>query len=86
MTTKELELLRYFIGNEGIVMSRPQILQDVWGESPDIATRSIDNFVMRLRKIIEEDPASPRYIISVRGTGYRFEANPSGATSDGEAG
>ncbi|GAB4150627.1 MAG: response regulator transcription factor [Planctomycetaceae bacterium] len=72
LTTKEMELLRYFIEHEGAVLSRAQILRDVWDESPDIATRSIDNFVMRLRKIVEKDPANPEHILSVRGTGYRF--------------
>ena len=72
LTTKEMELLRYFIEHEGAVLSRSQILQDVWDESSDIATRSIDNFVMRLRKILEDDPAAPQHILSVRGTGYRF--------------
>lgn len=74
LTTMELQLLQYFIDHEGIVLSRSQILQDVWSESHDIATRSIDNFVMRLRKIIETNPASPRHILSIRGTGYRFES------------
>jgi two-component system OmpR family response regulator len=72
LTSRELELLRYFIDNEGAVLSRSDILRDVWGESPEIATRSIDNFVLRLRKLIEPDPSRPRHILSVRGAGYRF--------------
>jgi len=76
LTTMELQLLKYFIENEGAVLSRSQILKDVWEESADISTRSIDNFVSRLRKLIEDDSATPRHILSVRGTGYRFLATP----------
>ena len=72
LTTMEMQLLRYFIENEGAVLSRSQILEDVWGQSPEITTRSIDNFVMRLRKILEPDPSKPKNLLSVRGTGYRF--------------
>ena len=72
LTTLEMQLLRYFIEHEGEVLSRNKILTQVWDQSPDVTTRTIDNFVLRLRKILEPDPARPRYIISVRGTGYRF--------------
>lgn len=76
LTKIETELLRYFAENDGIVLSRSQILENVWGESADITTRSIDNFVMRLRKLIEANPAKPRHILSVWGTGYRFVSKP----------
>jgi two-component system OmpR family response regulator len=72
LTTQEMQLLRYFIEHEGEVLSRHQILDAVWDQNTDVTTRTIDNFVLRLRKLIEPDPASPRYILSVRGTGYRF--------------
>jgi DNA-binding response OmpR family regulator len=78
LTTMEMQLLRYLIQNEGTVLSRTRLLRDVWEEKADLATRSIDNFVMRLRKFIEPDPANPMHLVSIRGTGYRF--NPS-ATS-----
>jgi two-component system OmpR family response regulator len=74
LTTMEQQLLRYFIQNDGQVLSRVRILEDVWGESADVTTRSIDYFVLRLRKIVEPDPANPCHILSVRGTGYRFVA------------
>jgi two-component system OmpR family response regulator len=76
LTTMELQLLRYFIEHEGVVLSRNQILKDVWDQTAEVTTRTIDNFVMRLRKLIERDPADPRHLLSVRGTGYRFVANP----------
>ena len=75
LTTLEMQLLKYFIEHEGEVLSRNKILTEVWDQSPDVTTRTIDNFVLRLRKILEPDPSSPRYIISVRGTGYRFLGN-----------
>jgi two-component system OmpR family response regulator len=76
LTTMEMQLLRYFIEHEGVVLSRNQILKDVWDQTADVTTRTIDNFVMRLRKLIERDPTEPRHLLSVRGTGYRFVANP----------
>ena len=72
LTGREAELLNYFIEHEGRVLSRSRILKDVWGESEELATRTIDNFVLRLRKMLEPNPAEPCYILSVRGTGYRF--------------
>ena len=74
LTTMELQLLRYFIENEGDVLSRSKILRDVWEQGSEVSSRTIDNFVMRLRKYIEPDPANPRHLLSVRGTGYRFVA------------
>jgi len=84
LTTMEMQLLRYFLEHPGEVLSRTQILRDVWDHSAEITTRSIDNFVMRLRKYIEIDAASPRHLLSVRGTGYRFVVE-TGAASTGEA-
>lgn len=72
LTTMEIQLLRYFLENQGIVLSRSRIMENVWGQSAEITTRTIDNFVMRLRRIIEPDTSKPRYIVSVRGTGYKF--------------
>ncbi len=82
LTTLERDLLRYFIENEGHVLSRTEILNSVWGEQPDIGTRSIDNFVMRLRKLLDTDVQLPSHILAVRGTGYRFVANPDSLNND----
>ena len=76
LTTMEVQLLRYFCEHEGTVLPRTRILRDVWDQAADVTTRTIDNFVMRLRKYIEDDPAKPRHLLSVRGTGYRFVARP----------
>ena len=76
LTKTEMELLRYFIDHEGVVLTRHQILRDVWGEPDAITTRSTDNFVMRLRRMIEPDASQPRHILSVRGSGYRFVSDP----------
>ncbi|MCA9039406.1 MAG: response regulator transcription factor [Planctomycetaceae bacterium] len=76
LTTMEIQLLKYFIQNEGRVLSRTQILEDVWNQNAEISTRTVDNFVLRLRKMIEENPANPQHIVSVRGTGYQFFKMP----------
>lgn len=76
LTTREMELLRYFLEHEDVVLSRGRLQTDVWQDSAEWPGRSIDNFVMRLRKMIETDSASPRHLISIRGTGYRFIRNP----------
>lgn len=78
LTTREQELLRYFLQHDDVVLSRSRLQSDVWRDSAEITSRSIDNFVMRLRKMIEVDPANPRHLISIRGTGYRFIREPDG--------
>ncbi len=76
LTHMEMKLLRYFAENEGSVVSRSQLLDNVWGLSNSPTTRTVDNFVMRLRKYFELDPAEPRHFLSVRGAGYQFVAEP----------
>jgi DNA-binding response OmpR family regulator len=76
LTLMESELLRHLIRNDGRVVSRKQILEEVWNLHEDTDTRAIDNFVVRLRRYIEDDPAQPRHLLTVRGVGYRFLANP----------
>ena len=75
LTSTEIKLLRYFIDNEGKVVSRSQLLEDVWGLSHTPTTRTVDNFIVNLRKYFELNPAAPRHFLSVRGAGYRFLAN-----------
>ncbi|HTS06388.1 MAG TPA: response regulator transcription factor [Candidatus Eisenbacteria bacterium] len=76
LTLMESELLRHMVQNDGKVVSRKQILEEVWGLHEDTDTRAIDNFVVRLRRYIEDDPGSPRHLLTVRGVGYRFLAKP----------
>jgi DNA-binding response OmpR family regulator len=76
LTVMEAELLRYLVRSQGRVVSRKAILEDVWGLHEDTDTRAIDNFVVRLRRYIEEDPSRPKHLQTVRGVGYRFVAEP----------
>jgi DNA-binding response OmpR family regulator len=76
LTVMEAELLRHLVRNDGKIVSRKQILEDVWGLHEDTDTRAIDNFVVRLRRYIEDDPAHPRHLLTVRGVGYKFSAKP----------
>ena len=70
----EAQLLRYLVKHEGNVVSRKSILEKVWGLNEDTDTRAIDNFIVRLRKYIEDDPSKPEHVLTVRGVGYRFLA------------
>ncbi|MGA8878363.1 MAG: response regulator transcription factor [Candidatus Korobacteraceae bacterium] len=79
LTLMEAELLRHLIRNSGRVVSRKNILEEVWGLHEDTDTRAIDNFIVRLRRYIEQDPAHPQHLLTVRGVGYRFLPNPEGA-------
>ncbi|MFM7033909.1 MAG: response regulator transcription factor [Planctomycetia bacterium] len=72
LTSLEMKLLRYFVEHEGVVVSREELLKNVWGLTRAPATRTIDTFMLKLRKSFEEDPSKPRHFLSVRGTGYRF--------------
>ncbi len=76
LTLMEADLLRYFTDREGQVISRKQILEEVWRVHEDTDTRAIDNFIVRLRRYIEDDAANPAHLVTVRGIGYRFIANP----------
>ncbi len=76
LTVMEAEFLRYLVHSAGRIVSRKAILEDVWGLHEDTDTRAIDNFVVRLRRYIEEDPAHPKHLQTVRGVGYRFVAEP----------
>jgi DNA-binding response OmpR family regulator len=74
LTLMEAKLLRHLIRSIGKIVSRKSILQDVWGLHEDADTRAIDNFIVRLRRYLEKDPSKPRYLLTVRGLGYRFVA------------
>jgi two-component system alkaline phosphatase synthesis response regulator PhoP len=74
MSSKEFHLLRYLIQNRGRVLSRDQILNKVWGYDYDGTPRTIDNFINKLRQKLEPDPLNPKWIQTVRGSGYRFKA------------
>ena len=76
LTLMEADLLRYFTEREGQIVSRKQILEEVWRVHENTDTRAIDNFIVRLRRYIEDDPANPQHLVTVRGIGYRFLANP----------
>lgn len=76
LTLTEARLLHYLIKREGSNVARKSLLEDVWGLREDTDTRAIDNFVVRLRRMIEPDPAKPRHLLTVRGVGYRFVAEP----------
>jgi DNA-binding response OmpR family regulator len=76
LTLMEMNVLRYLIQHEGKPVSRKSMLEEVWGLHEDTDTRAIDNFIVRLRRYIEADPAKPRHLLTVRGVGYRFEAFP----------
>ena|SRR5689334_23191715 len=83
LTLMEANLLRYLIAHEGKAVSRKAMLENVWELHEDTDTRAIDNFVVRLRRYIETEPARPQHLLTVRGVGYRFVANP--ATAAGAA-
>ncbi len=72
LTLMEADLLRYLLGREGRVVSRKEILEEVWRVREDTDTRAIDNFIVRLRRYLEDDPARPKHLLTVRGVGYRF--------------
>jgi DNA-binding response OmpR family regulator len=76
LTLMEAEFLRHLVRAQGRVVSRKSILEEVWDLHEDTDTRAIDNFVVRLRRYIEDDPAKPRHLLTVRGVGYRFLADP----------
>ncbi len=76
LTLMEADLLRYFAEHEGQIVPRKDILEQVWRVHEDTDTRAIDNFIVRLRRYIEDDPSEPKHLVTVRGIGYRFLANP----------
>jgi DNA-binding response OmpR family regulator len=82
LTQMECDLLRYLVRNAGQVVSRRAILEKVWGLHEDTDTRAIDNFIVRLRRYLEDRPSSPRFLQTVRGIGYRFVPGPEAGHAD----
>ncbi len=76
LTLMETNLLRHLVLHNGKNVSRKSILEEVWGLHEDTDTRAIDNFIVRLRRYIEAEPSEPKYLLTVRGVGYRFVAEP----------
>jgi DNA-binding response OmpR family regulator len=81
LTVMEADLLRYLVRHQGRIISRKELLEQVWGMREDTDTRAIDNFIVRLRRYIEDDPANPAFLRTVRGVGYRFDPHPLGETA-----
>ena len=72
LTEREVMLVRFFSENESRVVTRGELLEQVWGYTFDTSTRTLDTFVHRLRKYFEDDPRHPQHFHTVRGVGYRF--------------
>lgn len=76
LTKQEMQLLQYFVENEGRVIPRSELLEEIWGMPGYVNTRAPDQFILRLRKMFEPDSAQPRHFLTIRDAGYRFVANP----------
>jgi DNA-binding response OmpR family regulator len=72
MTPKEIDVLRYLYDHRDGVVSRDQLLEDVWESGEYVTSRTVDNFILRLRQKIEQNPANPRIILTIHGSGYKF--------------
>ncbi|MDA0659154.1 MAG: response regulator transcription factor [Planctomycetota bacterium] len=76
LTSRELQVLRYFLTHPDRVVSRSELLEEVWGQPGYLQTRAVDQFIRRLRKLIEINPSDPRHLVTVRDAGYRFLPEP----------
>lgn len=85
MTQLEMKLLQYFIQHEGRVISKQELLEKVWDMHGQVQTRAPDQFILRLRKALEPDPANPRHFLTIRDVGYRFLAAPPEALAASDA-
>jgi len=74
LSTREFAIMRYLVSHEGEAIHRHDLLNEVWGYEAMPTTRTVDNFILDLRKKLEENPSEPKYILSVRGVGYRFNS------------
>lgn len=75
LTSYEAMIMKYLIVNKNKVVSRKELLENVWNMNADVETRTVDNFIVRLRKHFEDDPSNPKFIVSVRSAGYMFQIN-----------
>lgn len=71
-SAKEMDMLHFFVMNRGKVISRDTLLSEIWGYNDPVITRTVDNFIMRLRKKIEPDPSTPKYLLTIHGSGYKL--------------
>jgi DNA-binding response OmpR family regulator len=76
LSSKEYEIMKYFIEHENEVVHRHDLLEKVWGFDITPSTRTVDNYILELRKKIEVDPTKPRHILTIRGAGYKFVPQP----------
>jgi DNA-binding response OmpR family regulator len=72
MTPKEFEVLKFLWQHRNRTVTRDQLLTNVWGYDESVSTRTVDNFILKLRQKIEPDPAEPKYIVTIHGTGYKL--------------
>lgn len=77
LTAKEAQVMKLLVSKKGEVVSREELLEKVWGYDPETETRTVDNFIVRLRKYFEKKPQKPQYIVTVREKGYQFNHEPS---------
>jgi DNA-binding response OmpR family regulator len=77
LTLMEADLLRYLLDHPGKIVPRSELLENVWHVKENTDTRAIDNFIVRLRRYLEPDPAKPIHLLTIRGIGYRFVPDPS---------
>lgn len=72
LTPKEMDILKYLWQHRNKTVNRDELLTKVWGYDESISTRTVDNFILKLRQKIEDDPAQPRHIITIHGIGYKL--------------
>ena len=84
LTSLEMKLLQYFCANPGRVIPRAELLENVWSMPASVSTRAPDQFIRRLRKYFEKDPARPVHFLTIRDAGYRFVPIPSEANAEAE--
>lgn len=82
LTRLEADLLRFFAANPNRLVTRQELLTAVWGYEPDTATRTVDTFIFRIRKIVEPKPSKPVFLTAVRGEGYRFHPEATAVSED----